>query len=142
MKKSIRYLLLPIFVVLLIFTGTCLISTADIPSVSSGLPWDKVVHFGMFFVLSFVNLIDYYKLCDGRPPIWRWILWGFVLPVIYGGLIEILQENFFERSGDWLDFIADVLGSATATIFTLFMYKLFTDKEKKYLCNTKQNRLL
>lgn len=128
MRKYYRYILLPIFVVLLIFTGTCLLSSSSIPSVPSGLPWDKVVHFGMFFVLSFVNFVDYYKLCDGKPPIWRWILWGFVLPVIYGGLIEVLQENFFNRSGEWLDFFADALGSASAMFIVLFFHNLFARK--------------
>lgn len=128
MKRYIRYLLLPIFVVLLIFTGTCLISSNDIPSISTGLPWDKVAHFGMFFLLSLVNLVDYYKLCDGNPPLWRWLFWGFVIPMLYGGIIEILQEKYFGRSGEWLDFIADMLGSASATVFTLFMYKLFSHK--------------
>lgn len=131
MKNYSRYLLLPIFVVLLIFTGTCLISSSSIPSVPSGLPWDKLVHFGMFFVLSFVNFVDYYKLCDGKPPILRWIFWGFVLPVIYGGVIEILQERFFDRSGDWFDFIADALGSASAMVLILFLHNLFARKEKK-----------
>lgn len=131
MKKYIRYLLLPIFVVLLIFTGTCLISSADMPNVPSGLPWDKVVHFGMFFVLSFVNFVDYYKLCDGKPPMWRWIMWGFVLPVFYGALIEILQGRYFGRSGEWLDLAADIAGSASAMALILFTHKLFTGKEKK-----------
>lgn len=131
MKKYTRYLLLPVFVVLLIFTGTCLISSTSIPSVPSGLPWDKLVHFGMFFVLSFVNFVDYYRLCDGKPPMFRWILWGFILPVIYGGLIEILQENFFNRSGEWLDFVADASGSAVAMFLILYLHNLFSRKEKK-----------
>lgn len=93
------------------------------------LPWDKVVHFGMFFVLSFVNFIDYYKLCDGKPPMLRWIMWGFVVPVLYGGIIEILQERYFGRCGDLLDFVADALGSASAMVLIIFLYKVFSNKE-------------
>ena len=129
MKKYFRFILLPIFVVLLIFTGTCLISSSNIPEVPTVLPWDKVVHFGMFFVLSFVNFIDYYKLCNGKPPMGRWILWGFIVPVLYGGIMEILQERYFERSGDILDFAADALGSASAMVLILFLHKIFTNKE-------------
>ncbi len=128
MRKYIRYVLLPVFVVILIFTGTCLIGSNDIPNMPSGLPWDKVVHFGMFFVLSFVNFVDYYKLYNGNPPLWRWIFWGFVLPIIYGGMIEVLQKNFFDRSGEWFDFVADALGSTSAMVIILFLHNLFRRK--------------
>lgn len=132
MKKYIRYIILPVVVGFLIFAATCLIKPDDIPSVPVVFTgFDKIVHFGMFFVLSFVNFIDYYKLYDGKPRMNRWIFWGFVLPVFYGGAIELLQENFFSRSGEWADFIADLIGSLTAMILILYLYKKYWSKGKK-----------
>ena len=62
----------------------------------------------------------------------RWIFWGFVLPVIYGGAIELMQKFFFvSRSAEWADFIADMLGSGTALIIALFLYNKFRSKEKQ-----------
>ena len=85
----------------------------------------------MFFVLSFVNFIDYYKLYEGKPNKFKWIFWSFILPVIYGGAIEIMQEYFFSRSGEWADFIADMLGSATAMVIVMFLWKKYWEKGKK-----------
>jgi VanZ family protein len=42
-------------------------------------------------------------------------LWGLIYPIVYGGVIELLQENFFPpRTGDWSDWVADALGSVAA----------------------------
>ena len=95
MRTLFRYMLLPFLVGLIIFTGTCLIGPESVPDMPRGVPWDKVVHFGMFFLLSAVSLFDYYKLHEGEPSIFRWMLWGFMIPVIYGGGIELLQKYIF-----------------------------------------------
>jgi len=90
------------------------------PGLPEGFPWDKLVHFGMFFVLSAVSLFDYYRLCKGNPPTLRWIFWGFIIPVFYGGVIELLQKYFFAlRSAEWADWIADILGSLVATVIVI-----------------------
>lgn len=120
MKRYLRYILFPLVIVLIIFLGTCVLSGNDIPEMPTGIPWDKIAHFGMFFVLSAVSLFDYYRLHDGNPSRIRWIFWGLIVPVLYGGAIELMQENFFSsRSAEWGDFIADVLGSLTATVIAI-----------------------
>ncbi|MDD2244647.1 MAG: VanZ family protein [Dysgonamonadaceae bacterium] len=131
MGRAIRHILLPAFIGLLIFIGTCLLNPSDIPSLPVVLPWDKIVHFGMFFVLSIVCFYDYYTLNNGIIIKGRWIFWGFVVPVIYGGIIELLQKYaFLTRSAEWGDFICDILGSLTATIFALIAYKMVRKKKK------------
>jgi VanZ family protein len=53
-----------------------------------------------------------------------WIFWGFVMPVLYGGVIELLQSKvFIYRSGELLDFVADALGSLCALILALIILK-------------------
>ena len=120
MRSSIRYIIFPGLIALLIFYLTCIVNVDSIPVPEKMFQYDKLVHFGMFFALSAAVFIDYYLKHGGKPNGYRWLLFGLVIPVIYGGLIEIAQENFFSRSGDWYDFIADAMGSMSATIIALF----------------------
>lgn len=116
MKTFIRYITFPLIVGILIFIATCVLGPSDIPDMPEGVPWDKLVHFAMFFLLSSVSIYDYYRLHNGSPNTFRWLFWGFVLPIVYGGIIEILQGRYFSRSCDIYDWLADVMGSLVATI--------------------------
>ena len=120
MQSSIRYIIFPGLIALVIFYLTCIVNVDSIPVPKRVLQYDKLVHFGMFFALSAAVYIDYYLKHNGKPNGFKWLLFGLVIPVIYGGLIEVAQENFFSRSGDWYDFIADTMGSMSATIVALF----------------------
>jgi VanZ family protein len=124
MRHFFRHLLVPFIIALLIFVGTCLITSVNMPDMPQGIPWDKVAHFGMFFMLSAVSLYDYYLYHKRTPKLLPWIFWGFVVPVLYGGVIELLQSKVFTyRSGELLDFIADLLGSLCALLLTLIVLK-------------------
>lgn len=120
MRSSIRYIIFPGLIALVIFYLTCIVDVESIPVPEKVFQYDKLVHFAMFFALSAAVFIDYYLKHKGKPNGYRWLLFGLVIPVIYGGLIEIAQENFFARSGDLYDFIADAMGSMSATIIALF----------------------
>lgn len=124
MNSLIRYSILPLILGLLIFILTCLISSDNIPGMPEGLQWDKVAHFGMFFSLSAVIMYDYYKMHSKAPSRSRWIFWGLIVPVFYGGLIELLQKYYFaSRSAEWGDWIADIAGSLIATLLALIILK-------------------
>lgn len=123
MKTLLRYTILPLLIGILIFIGTCIWQPEQMPEMPEGFPWDKLVHFGMFFLLSAVSMYDYHRLHNGKPNIFRWVFWGFVLPVIYGAIIELLQENFFSRSAELGDWIADILGSLTATVLAIIILR-------------------
>ena len=120
MRSSIRYIIFPGLIALVIFYLTCIVDVDSIPVPEKVFQYDKLVHFAMFFALSAAVFIDYYLKHKGKPNGYRWLLFGLVIPVIYGGLIEVAQENFFARSGDLYDFIADAMGSMSATIVALF----------------------
>lgn len=121
MRSSLRYIILPGLIALVIFYFTCLVNVESIPASPSLLKHDKLAHFGMFFILSGAIYFDYYRMHKGKPRKSRWIFFGLILPVIYGGVIEIVQEHFFSRSGEWMDFVADSLGSLSATLLA-FLY--------------------
>ena len=121
MSSYIRYTLIPAILALVIFYLTCIVNVDSIPGSGRLLQYDKLAHFGMFFALSLAIYYDYYRLHKGEPNRFRWVLFGLIIPVIYGGLIEIVQENFFGRSGELMDFVADSLGSLSATVLA-FIY--------------------
>lgn len=132
MRTLFRYMSLPLLVGLLIFIGTCLIGPGSVPNMPKGFPWDKVAHFVLFFLLSAVSLYDYDKLHHGSPSRLRWIFWGFILPVFYGGFIELLQFYIFTtRSAEKGDLIADVAGSLTALLLAIICIR----KRKKSIKN-------
>lgn len=122
MSRFFRHLLLPVFIGLVIFVLTCLLTPNEIPEMPDIIPWDKLAHFGMFFVLSVVCYYDYFQLNDGNVRKGRWIFWGFVIPVLYGASIELLQKYVFTgRSADIVDFLSDMIGSIVASILSIYM---------------------
>ena len=124
MKLLLRYTFLPLLTGFIIFIATCLVSPSQVPDMPGNILWDKLVHFGMFFFLSAVSMIDYYRMHGGNPHTLRWICWGFLVPVLYGGVIELLQKYFFAlRSAEWGDWIADILGSLTATVLIIIFFR-------------------
>ena len=47
------------------------------------------------------------------------------MPIIMGGLIEILQSYCTNgnRSGEWLDFLADAIGSTIAVLIGILLVR-------------------
>ncbi len=101
----------------------CLMPSADIPKVNIVIPhFDKVVHFGLFFILGYVwsKPSGFWKF--------RLSLWLIVVGFIYGGLIEVVQYSLIEgRSGDWVDWMADNIGLLSGS----FVYSYFPFGNKK-----------
>jgi VanZ family protein len=80
---------------------------------------DKIVHLLMYFSLATIIYWDSRKL---NLSLQKLIWLAFLLPSLYGGLIEILQENFFPpRTGSWGDFSADCIGALLGFIILRFL---------------------
>jgi hypothetical protein len=87
------------------------------------LSFDKFVHAGIFFVLICLWLIHWF--IHGKLTATTYIL-TCTISILYGGLLEIMQATVFsQRSGDWMDFIANSFGCLTG----LFVFS----KLKHYL---------
>ena len=65
---------------------------------------DKIMHAGAFFVLGTLALWAY-------PDSKRIVFIGLLL---YGGVIELAQSTTANRSPEWMDWVADVMGLALA----------------------------
>jgi VanZ family protein len=88
------------------------------PSLESTiLGWDKLQHAAAFGVLAFLGG----KTLEHRLPLVKAWLYAFVLAILLGGLVEIAQAFLTtERTGDWYDFLADILGAALLSGMALF----------------------
>ena len=74
---------------------------------------DKWAHGVMYLVLALVMLWDNKKV--GIPASYSWMI-VVLFSAIFGGFIEILQEQFFyPRTGDWMDWVADCIGTWVGT---------------------------
>ncbi len=70
---------------------------------------DKWVHLLMYLGLGATLFWD---LVRDKQSGWRLWLTAIVAPIVFGGIIEILQEKFFyPRTGDWWDWLADITGA-------------------------------
>jgi len=83
--------------------------------------FDKLVHCGLFFVLTVFMAFGYTRRQAPRRLPHNTLLAVTVIAIVYGGLIEILQHYFFTwRSGEWNDLFADTIGILMAT-FSIFL---------------------
>lgn len=118
LKRLFHYI--PTGIVALVIAYLSLVREPGIPMpLFSG--WDKLAHFMMYGGLSAVMLLDVRR--DGRLTR-RMSVAVFAVCSLYGGVIEILQENFFyPRTGDWPDWLADCLGAAGGICVMLLLWK-------------------
>jgi VanZ family protein len=74
--------------------------------------FDKLAHLLMFLALSGSVFFDNTGYLKKKIVLKRIIFGSFFFPVLFSGLIEIMQEYLSSfRSGDWMDFLFDVIGS-------------------------------
>lgn len=82
--------------------------------------FDKLVHTGLFFVLTLLILRGKLKQRAAHTLRFITILKIVLFSVFFGAFIELLQWKVFTyRSGDWWDLFCDALGVAMA-VFSYF----------------------
>ncbi|MDH6309719.1 VanZ family protein [Dysgonomonas sp. PFB1-18] len=132
LKKIFKYTWPPFLVAVVIFYLCCLIPPKDVPDVDFDffIPTDKIVHFIMYWGLAGVASFNYIYDKKGHIIILKLIAFAIFIPILYGGLIEVLQAEFFPpRSGDWYDFLADALGALASLPFSLWFRRLLLNKQ-------------
>lgn len=78
-------------------------------------------HMAFYSLLALTLFYESWKVnVDVRSR--KMVLVAVVLPILYGGLVELIQENFFPpRSAEWMDWFSDILGVLLAYLFALKM---------------------
>lgn len=89
---------------------------------------DKIVHALMFFGFAWAVAFDYTKQqISKRHSDLSMCIRIFILSIVYGGVIELLQGEFFpERYADWKDFFSDAFGAVVGLCVYLFFFKKYT----------------
>lgn len=97
----------------LLVTVMSLFPSRDIPEVSVFPYFDKLVHFSMYALFSFLMLWAFPKKFAGIKQIFP-----FLLVVAYGFLMEVLQRyTHLGRTFDLLDELANCLGFFPGWLF-------------------------
>lgn len=128
MLTQIKKFPLSIFWILFILL-MCSVRMSSIPlSGAVRIPnFDKLVHFGFFFVLSALLFMEGTKQHNGAIARLKVSCLIFMIAALYGGGIELLQKYVFTyRTADWFDFLADASGSLCA----LILIYIFTASRK------------
>jgi len=93
------------------------------PGFLRNLPADKIAHFGMFFILSFLVWRGM-QIKNFLPLNYRF-LFVFLMLIAYGGLTELAQDWLTKtRHSELLDFLTDIVGA----LFGLFFYLIVANK--------------
>lgn len=110
---------------------------------------DKWTHLLMYFGLTSACWLDHcrlhgLKLFRAKTPFFAprqlrvqelstsVLIWfSLVYPILLGGLMELLQAycTNHTRSGDWVDWLADTVGSLIGYVFCSLLVHLFFDKK-------------
>jgi Predicted integral membrane protein len=134
LKKTFKYTWPPAIIAIIIFYLCCLIPGDDIPEAEWNffIPFDKIMHFLMYLGLAGVASFNYILDKNGHIIILKLVVFAIFIPILYGGLIEILQtECFPPRSGDWYDFLADALGALASIPFSLWLRRFLLNRQLK-----------
>jgi len=111
LKKSTALLIFIMYLGLITYLSLTTIKVAKV-NVSNA---DKMVHiciYAVFVILLYIPLVKY-KISNS-------IFKAFIAAVIYGIIIEILQDNFtVNRQFDIYDIIANTLGSCLTVVFLI-----------------------
>lgn len=106
----------------------CIARTLPVDHVPSFEGMDKLVHGLMYVFFAGALCLDHYRL--GVPfDSKRMVLMAIVFPIVYGGVIELLQENFFSpRTGEWADWLADSIGALVGYFVAKFLLPRYVDR--------------
>ena len=115
----------------LVILYLCFMNTESLPSVGV-VNFDKFVHFLMFLTVSGVIFFENTSYLRNKTSLRTIIIFSFIFPTVYSGLIEIGQEYLAPtRAGDWMDFLFDGIGAFLGLIICLLINKRLTPKSPK-----------
>lgn len=119
--KAYLLLILSIVWAIIIFI-LCTMPSGSLPKIR--IPhFDKMAHSGFFFVQSvLLSLLLRFRTKRRYRQI---VFLSTLLTFVYGGIIELLQDRFFNRTGDWYDLLADMLGGFCGAMIYPAILSLF-----------------
>ena len=114
-RKNLFSILVALLLLFLSLTNAETFRKVQINSIPN---FDKLVHFGMYFVLMTVIIIEHRKNLNN--PLNLFLL--ALIPLSYGILMEILQLTLTStRTGDFYDALADAAGVLASALLWLII---------------------
>ncbi len=92
---------------------------------STILGLDKAVHLCMYLGMSGMLWWEFLRAHRKEfPPLWHAWVGATLCPILFGGGMELLQAYCTtHRSGDWLDFAANIAGVLLASFIGYFILR-------------------
>lgn len=86
---------------------------------------DKLAHICMYLGMSGMLWLEFLRAHrKDDSPMWHVWVGAFVCPVLFSGVIELLQEYCTTyRGGDWLDFAANTTGAVIASLIGYYVLR-------------------
>lgn len=118
-KKYPVSLLIILTVIYLSFFKPPTTDLSNIPNI------DKIVHVCMYLGMSGMLWLEFLRAHQkGDSPLWHAWVGAFVCPVLFSGMVELLQEYCTTyRGGDRLDFAANTTGALIASLIGYFVLR-------------------
>jgi VanZ family protein len=92
--------------------------------------FDKMVHFGLYFILSFLLIFNLKKSRIAGNSLNFIFLLSVVISSLYGGIMELVQSSgLFSRTSSIADFFANTAGAVSAA----FMFKPLAKIINRYI---------
>lgn len=111
MKKTVITVSVIIYVI--IITVLSLINLSDTNTPQTMEHFDKIVHFGFYFIMNLLLMILLYIFKKGYRL--RYMIVATIISILYGISIEIVQ-SYVGRDFDVNDIIANSLGALVALL--------------------------
>ncbi|NAS13782.1 VanZ family protein [Poritiphilus flavus] len=109
---------------MILITVLSLVSFSSLDSPKLDIPYiDKVVHFSFYCVSTFLGCLFLRELTGGKIKMSKGIFLMVFVLVLYGMIIEVVQEAFTdERSMEFSDALANTLGAITGGVIINYLF--------------------
>ena len=109
---------------ILIITILSLSSFEDIDTEGINIPHlDKLIHFFFYFVAAILGILLIRERTKGQFKLSRAIIITALSVIIYGIIIEVIQDTYTEnRSGELYDVLANSLGAFFGAGFIIILF--------------------
>jgi VanZ family protein len=95
----------------------------QMPDTGNLFSFDKIAHFGVFSILSFMMILGFAKQFANDKLRKRHAIYGLVISLVYASILELSQAIVPDRQMNFLDLIANIVGVISGYLLFLLIYK-------------------
>ncbi|MBK9730874.1 MAG: VanZ family protein [Chitinophagaceae bacterium] len=122
-----QYVLFLLWLVLILYLSFTPLKSWPQPTIFQKLYIDKVVHFIMYSVLSFLLIRSMFRQQIKQLPRYEALLIAFIFSASVGVAVEFLQPMLTEyRKFEWMDMVANAAGALGG----VFIFKWLLSRRK------------